>query len=111
VEFGLAANGIAGAETALSTALAAHAAGEFPLSLVAALLTTGPAAVLNRPGLARGLAVGGPANLLVVDLAGTWVPSRKTLVGRSINTPLLGRPLPGVVLLTLLNGEVAWKAE
>jgi dihydroorotase len=74
-------------------------------------MTTGPAAVLNRPELARGLAVGGAANLLVVDLAGTWVPSRQTLVGRSINTPLLGRPLPGVVLMTLLNGEVAWKAE
>ena len=40
VEFGLAANGIAGIETALSTLLAAHAAGEFPLSLIAALLTT-----------------------------------------------------------------------
>lgn len=111
VEFGLAANGIAGVETALSVALAARAAGELPLSLVAALMTTGPAAVLNRPELARGLAVGGAANLLVVDLAGTWVPSRGTLVGRSINTPLLGRPLPGVVLMTLLNGEVAWKAE
>ena len=111
VEFGLAANGIAGIETALSTLLAAHAAGEFPLSLVAALLTTGPAAVLNRPALARGLAVGGPANLVVVDLSATWVPSRKTLIGRSINTPLLGKTLTGAVLLTLLNGEVAWKAE
>ena len=111
VEFGLAANGIAGVETALSVALAARAAGELPLSLVAALMTTGPAAVLSRPELARGLAVGGAANLLVADLAGTWVPSRRTLVGRSINTPLLGRPLPGVVLMTLLNGEVAWKAE
>ena len=111
MEFGLAANGIAGIETALSTLLAAHAAGEFPLSLVAALLTTGPAAVLNRPALARGLAVGGPANLVVVDLSATWVPSRKTLIGRSINTPLLGKTLTGAVLLTLLNGEVAWKAE
>jgi dihydroorotase-like cyclic amidohydrolase len=55
--------------------------------------------------------VGGPANLVVVDLSATWVPSRKTLIGRSINTPLLGKSLTGAVLLTLLNGEVAWKAE
>ncbi len=110
VEFGLAANGIAGIETSLSVAFAAHDAGELPLSLLAALFTTGPAAVLNRPALARGLTVGGAANLLVVDRAASWTPSRGTLVGRSINTPLLGRKLPGRVLLTLINGEVAWQA-
>jgi dihydroorotase-like cyclic amidohydrolase len=48
---------------------------------------------------------------VVVDLSATWVPSRKTLIGRSISTPLLGKTLTGAVLLTLLNGEVAWKAE
>jgi dihydroorotase len=111
VEFGLAANGIAGIETSLGTALAARAAGEFPLSLVAALLTIGPAAVLNRLELAHGLTIGGSANLTLVDLSADWVVSRDTLIGRSVNTPLLGRTLPGTPLLTLLNGEVAWKAE
>ena len=110
VEFGLAANGIAGIETSLSVALAAHAAGELPLSLLVAALTTGPAAVLGRPELARGLTVGGAANLLVVDRAANWTVNRGTLVGRSANTPLLGRKLPGTVLLTLINGEVAWQA-
>ena len=110
VEFGLAANGIAGIETALSVGLAVHDAGELPLSLLVAALTTGPAAVLGRPELARGLAVGGAANLVVVDRAASWTVSRDTLVGRSVNTPLLGRTLPGTVLLTLLNGEVAWRA-
>jgi dihydroorotase len=110
VEFGLAANGIAGIETSLSVALAAHAAGELPLSLLVAALTTGPAAVLGRPELARGLTVGGAANLLVVDRAANWTVNRGTLVGRSANTPLLSRKLPGTVLLTLINGEVAWQA-
>ena len=110
VEFGSAANGIAGIETSLSVALAAHDAGELPLSLIVAALTTGPAAVLGRPELARGLTVGGRADLVVVDRAASWTPGRETLLGRSINTPLLGRRLPGRVLLTLVNGEVAWQA-
>jgi dihydroorotase len=91
-------------------ALAAHAASELPLSLLVAALTTGPAAVLGRPELARGLTVGGAAHLVVIDRATSWTPSRATLVGRSANTPLLGRKLHGMVLLTLINGEVAWQA-
>jgi len=91
-------------------ALAAHAAGELPLSLLVAALTTGPAAVLGRPELARGLTVGGAANIVVVDRAASWTVSRGTLVGRSANTPLLGRKLSGTVLLTLINGEVVWQA-
>ena len=110
VEFGLAANGIAGIETALSVALAAHAAGELPLSLLVASLTTGPAAVLGRPELARGLTVGGAARLVVVDRDASWTVRRDTLVGRSANTPLLGRTLRGAVQLTMLHGSVAWQA-
>jgi dihydroorotase-like cyclic amidohydrolase len=47
---------------------------------------------------------------VVVDRAASWTVSRATLVGRSANTPLLGRKLQGTVLLTLINGEVAWQA-
>ena len=91
-------------------ALAAHAAGELPLSLLVASLTTGPAAVLGRPELARGLTVGGAARLVVVDRDASWTVRRDTLVGRSANTPLLGRTLRGAVQLTMLHGSVAWQA-
>ena len=107
VEFGLAANGIAGIETSLSVALAAHHAGELSLATIVAALTTGPARLLGVA--AAGLTPSAAASLVQVDLAGIWRPSRATLLGRSINTPLIDRELPGVVQLTVLEGRPAYQ--
>jgi dihydroorotase len=107
VEFGLAANGIAGIETSLSVALAAHHAGELSLATIAAALTTGPARLLGVA--AAGVTPGAAASFVQVDLAASWRPSRETLFGRSINTPLLERELPGVVQRTVLEGHHAYK--
>ncbi len=107
VEFGLAANGIAGIETSLSVALAAHRAGELSLATIVAALTTGPAQLLGIA--ATGVTPGAAASLVQIDLAATWRPSRETLSGRSINTPLIDRELPGVVQLTVLEGRPAYQ--
>lgn len=108
VEFGVAANGIAGIETSLSVALAACHADELPLATVLAALTTGPARLLGITP--HGCSRGEVASLIQVDLSATWRPGRETLLGRSINTPLLGRELPGVVLLTILAGRPVYQA-
>ena len=107
LEFGLAANGIAGIETSLSVALAAHRAGELSLATIVAALTTGPAQLLGIA--ATGVTPGAAASLVQIDLAATWRPSRETLSGRSINTPLIDRELPGVVQLTVLEGRPAYQ--
>ena len=107
VEFGLAANGIAGIETSLSIALAAARAGELSLATITAALTTGPARLLGVA--AAGVTPGAAASLVQVELAGIWRPSRATLLGRSINTPLLGREIPGAVQLTVLEGRPAYQ--
>ena len=107
VEFGLAANGIAGIETSLSIALAAARAGELSLATIVAALTTGPARVLGVS--ATGLTPGAAASLVQIDLAASWRPSRATLLGRSINTPLIDRELPGVVQLTVLESRPAYQ--
>jgi len=107
VEFGVAANGIAGIETSLSVALAAHGAGELPLATIVAAMTTGPARILGIA--ATGVTPGAAASLVQTDLAATWRPSRETLLGRSINTPLLEREIPGVVHLTVLEGRAAYQ--
>jgi dihydroorotase len=107
LEFGLAANGIAGIETSLSVALAAHRAGELSLATIVAALTTGPARLLGIA--ATGVTSGVAASLVQVNLAASWRPSRATLLGRSINTPLIDRELPGVVQLTVLEGRPAYQ--
>ncbi|MBF8290570.1 MAG: pyrC [Chloroflexi bacterium] len=115
VEFGLAATGISGIETALGIVLAAVDAGRLPLATAIAALTTGPARVLGprAPGgdRPRGLVEGAPADLVVFDRSETWSVSPDALASRGKNSPLLGRDLPGRVLLTVAGGRVAWEID
>jgi dihydroorotase len=115
VEFGLAANGISGLETALGVLLAAVSAGRLPLARAVAALTTGPARVLGarpgRRGAARGLLVGAPADLVVVDAGATWTVGPETLLSRGRNTPLLGLELAGRVLVTVAGGRLAYRDQ
>ena len=111
VEFGAAATGISGIETALGIVLALVDAGLVPLGRALALLTTGPFLVLGPawgPGPAPGLVEGAAANLVVFDRSATWTVEPAALASRGKNTPLLGRELPGRVLLTLAAGRLAY---
>jgi dihydroorotase len=110
VEFGLAAHGIAGIETALGILLAAVDSGRLTLVRAIESLTNGPAGVLGpRLGREVGLLEDAPADLVVFDRASTWDVETGGLLSRGRNTPLLGRPLPGVVLLTVAGGRVAYE--
>ncbi|HUP54100.1 MAG TPA: dihydroorotase [Methylomirabilota bacterium] len=113
VEFGLAANGISGIETALGLALGAVDAGHLTLARAIAALTTGPAAVLaghSRRNGSVGLVEGVPADLVVFDRSEHWTVTAEGLASRGKNTPLLGMDLPGRVLLTMADGRVAYEA-
>jgi dihydroorotase len=114
VEFGLAANGISGIETALGVALAAVDAGRLSLATAIAALTTGPARVLGEraPGgpRPRGLVEGRPADLVVFDRSATWRVEPGALTSKGKYSPLLGRDLPGRVLLTVAGGRIAYEA-
>jgi dihydroorotase len=113
VEFGAAANGISGIETALGVLLAAVDSGRLPLLRAIEALTTGPASVLNgqlrrrRPGLIEGE----PADLVVFDRSATWTVTEAGLRSKGKNSPLLGRDLSGQVLLTVAGGRVAYEAQ
>jgi dihydroorotase len=113
VEFGDAPNGISGLETALSVAVAAVAAGVLPLETAVRALTSRPAAVLGAAGasLVPGITGGAAANFVLVDPTASWTVSGSTLCSRGRNTPLLGRELPGRVLLTIADGRVAYRDE
>jgi dihydroorotase len=111
VEFGLAANGISGIETALGLVLEAVNAGRLPLARAVAALTSGPVNVLGTAaGSAPGLAEGQPANLVVFDRSDRWAVTSETLASRGKNSPLLGRDLPGRVILSLAGGRLAYQA-
>jgi dihydroorotase len=117
VEFGKAINGISGIETALGVLLSLVDAGRLPLPKAIALLTTGPAAVMaGWPGAAaagaarpRGLVEGAAADLVVFDRADTWSVTAEALRSRGKNSPLLGRELPGRVILTIARGRLAYE--
>jgi dihydroorotase len=109
VEFGLASNGISGIETALGILLAAVDAGRLTLARAVEVLTVGPAEVLGeRLSVAPGLVEGVPADLVIVDRSEGWAVTPDALRSHGKNSPVLGRDLPGRVLLTLASGRVAW---
>ena len=107
VEFGTAANGIPGIETALGLVLLAVDAGRLTLPRAIEVLTTGPAAVIGRQ---RGLVEGAPADLVVFDRSDRWMVTADALLSKGKHSPLLGMELPGRVLLTLAGGRVAHEA-
>jgi dihydroorotase len=107
VEFGSAANGISGIETAIGVLLEAVAAGRLTLARAIAALSTGPAGVLgSRIDGSVGFVEGAPADLVLLDVGDRWAVRPETLQSRGKNSPLLGRELPGRVLLTLAQGRV-----
>jgi dihydroorotase len=106
VEFGAAAPGMIGLETALSLGLAAVEAGGLDLVRLVEALSTRPA---NLIGESRSLAEGSVAELVVFDPAAHWRVEASGLASASSNTPLLGMELPGVVRMTVASGRITYR--
>ncbi len=87
-----------------------------PLARALAVLTQGPAAVLGaslgalESGIGR-LAVGGAADLCVIDPEAYWTVSDDSLRSRGKHTPFGGHELPVSVRATLVAGQVAHEAQ
>jgi dihydroorotase len=109
VPFESAPFGVVGLETAFS-ALFTHLVetGVLPLETVLERMSAGPAAIfgLDRPRIA----VGAPANLTLLDLAGSWRVKADRLRSRSTNSWLLGKRLRGRVAMTIAAGRVVHEA-
>lgn len=99
----LAPPGMLGLETALAVSLSEL---DMPLGDIVAALSWKPARIAgieDRHG--RPVAVGEPANLVVVDPQAEWTVDRDALHSKSRNTPYSGRTLRGRVRHTILRGE------
>jgi dihydroorotase len=101
--------GVTGLETAFA-ALYTHLVepGIIPLSTLLERMSAGPARIygLDRPRIA----VGAPANLVLLDLGARWRVEETGFRSKSTNSWLLGADLRGKVSMTIAAGRLAFAA-
>src|SRR3954454_1666219 len=109
VPFEAAPFGVTGLETAFAS-LYTHLVepGVVPLEAVLERMSAGPARVygLERPRIA----VGEPANLVLLDLQASYRVTADAFRSRSINSWLLGQTLKGAVRATVATGRLVFAA-
>ena len=105
-EWGAASPGMTGLETALSVVVQAMVGpSRLTWRQVATRMSETPARIGRLEGHGRPIAVGEPANLVVVDPAGRWTVDPTATASRSRNTPFAGHDLPAKVRATFLRGR------
>jgi dihydroorotase len=104
-EWAVAAMGMLGLETALSIVQQTMVdTGLLDWEGVADRMSVRPARIGRLDGHGRAVAVGEPANLVLVDPAARRTVEPSELASRSANTPYAGMELPGRVVATFLRG-------
>ena len=100
-----AAFGMVGLESALSVVQAAVVdTGLMSFADVARVLSAAPAEIGRLDGYATPFTVGSAANIVLYDASVSREFATAHLKGKSINSPYLGRTLPGQVMATIHNG-------
>ena len=101
--------GVTGLETAFA-ALHTHLVreGDVALAILLERMSAGPARALGLP--VPRIAVGEPANLVLLDLDAEWTVREDRFRSRSANSWLLGRTLVGAVVKTIADGRVVYDA-
>ena len=109
--FATAPFGIIGLETALALYVEALVdSGAIDWPRLVALLTIEPARLCGLYGPGR-LAVGGAADVTVIDPAMEWVIDPCNSASRSRNTPFGGRRVRGRAVRTIVGGQTRYHAE
>ncbi|HWE80795.1 MAG TPA: amidohydrolase family protein, partial [Gaiellaceae bacterium] len=101
--------GVTGLETAFASLYSALVEpGLVPLVTLLERMSAGPARIfgLDRPRVA----VGAPANLVLLDTKASWKVREEAFRSRSANSWLLGTRVTGRVVLTVAAGRVAFEA-
>ena len=106
VEFTAAPSGLIGFETALAVVLDLVRSGELqPLELMRRM-SANPARILRRPG--GSLAVGAPADIVVLDPQKEWLYDPAKGFSKSRNSPWAGQTLTGQVKATIVDGRLVY---
>ncbi|MEP6463131.1 MAG: dihydroorotase [Frankiaceae bacterium] len=105
-EWAAAAFGMLGLQTALSVVVSTMVStGRLDWAGVADRMSRRPARIGRVRGQGSSLAVGSPANVVLVDPAARWTVDPAALASRSRNTPFAGMELPAAVVATFLRGR------
>ncbi len=105
-EWGAASPGMTGLETALSIVVQTMVeSGRLTWRQVAERMSETPARIGRLKSHGRPIAVGEPANLVVVDPGARWTVDPARTASRSRNTPFAGHDLPARVRATFLRGR------
>lgn len=105
-EWGAASPGMTGLETALSIVVQTMVeSGRLTWTQVAERMSETPARIGRLKSHGRPIAVGEPANLVVVDPGARWTVDPARTASRSRNTPFAGHDLPARVRATFLRGR------
>jgi dihydroorotase len=98
--------GMLGLQTALSVVIQTMVdTGLLDWRGVARVMSENPALIGGLTDHGRPIAEGEPANLVLVDPAGSWTVRGQEMASLSSNTPFEGVTLPGRVIATFLRGR------
>lgn len=110
LEYNSAPFGISGIETMFSVS---HRhlvdTGRMTIASLVDRLAVQPRRLLGLPVVE--LRAGSAADLVLVDLSAAWKVDRARFASRGKNTPFQGHDVTGRVLMTLVDGAVAWSDE
>ncbi|WP_427018022.1 dihydroorotase [Pseudarthrobacter sp. P1] len=105
-EWAQAAMGMTGLETALSVVQETMIeTGLMTWADFARVTSFAPAAIGRLADQGRPLAVGEPANIVLVDPAARWTVDPAAMATKGRNSPFAGRELPGAVKATFFRGH------
>jgi dihydroorotase len=105
-DYGEAASGISGFETALGALLQLIHGSRISLPVLIEKLTASPARIFGLPyGTLQPVR---PADITIIDPNREWRVEPDEFVSLGKNTPLAGQPLRGQVVATIVGGKVVF---
>ncbi|MCX8023143.1 MAG: dihydroorotase [Syntrophorhabdaceae bacterium] len=109
VEFNLASSGISGLETALGLSMGLFHDGVLDLIELVRKFTENPARVFKLPF--GELTPGRAADVIVFDPYIEWTVDKNTFLSKGKNTPFHGWKIKGKNMITIVEGEIKYRAR
>jgi dihydroorotase len=111
-EFGLAAFGISGLETALACLMSLIHSSQLDLKTIISKLTSEPAVIIGtRYGELGTLKSGCRADVTLFDPNKEWTVDSRDFASKGKNTPFDGSYFKGKVIMTMVAGKIVYRAD